>query len=52
MEFEDIIDKVNIQGQQREEEEGEGYFGEAELNEDGEEFLDDYDEEQEMEFNE
>ena len=57
MEFEDIIDKVNIQGQRKEEEgeeggEGEGYLGEAELNEDGDEFLDDYDEEQEMEFNE
>ena len=31
---------------------GEGYLGVAELNEDGDEFLDDYDEEQEMEFNE
>ena len=30
----------------------EGYFNENELNEDNEEFIDDYDEEQEMEFNE
>jgi hypothetical protein len=64
LEFEDVIDKVNIQGQQKgqgeEGEEGggggegeeEGYLGEAELNEDGDEFLDDYDEEQEMKFNE
>ena len=52
VEFEDIIENINIQGEQREEEEGEGYFAEAELNEGNEEFLDDYDEEQEMEFNE
>ena len=52
MEFEDVIDKVNIQGQQEEGEGEEGYLGQAELNEDGDEFLDDYDEEQEMEFNE
>ena len=52
IEFEDIIEKINIQGEKREEEEGEGYLGENELNEDNEEFLDDYDEEQEMKFNE
>ena len=52
IEFEDIIEKINIQGEKREEEEGEGYLGENELNEDNEEFLDDFDEEQEMEFNE
>jgi len=54
LEFEEVIEKINIQGEQKEEgeDEGEGYLGQAELNEDGDEFLDDYDEEQEMEFNE
>ena len=32
--------------------EEEGYIGEEELNENNEEYLDDFDEEQEMEFNE
>ena len=52
MDFEEMIEKINIQGDRKEEDEEEGYIGPAELNEDGEEYLDDYDEEQEMEFNE
>uniref|UniRef100_A0A6C0BSM6 Uncharacterized protein n=1 Tax=viral metagenome TaxID=1070528 RepID=A0A6C0BSM6_9ZZZZ len=52
--YDDVdIDNVNIPNLVPDnEEKEEGYFNENELNEDNEEFLDDYDEEQEMEFNE
>ena len=49
--YEDIPENI-IQNIVPDDQEGEGYIGEQELNEDGEEYLDDYDEEQEMEFNE
>jgi len=58
IEFDDIADKINID-QFREEKdkngenpEEDGYIGQGDLDEEGEEFLDDYDEEQETEFNE
>ena len=54
IEFEDIVNKVNVDQFQKvgETEEEDGYLGAAEMDEDNEEFMDDFDEEQEMEFNE
>ena len=49
--YEDIPENI-IQNIAPDSQGEEGYIGEQELNEDGEEYLDDYDEEQEMEFNE
>ena len=54
IEFEDIIDKINIEQFKNKEEntDEEGYIGNEDIDEEAEEFLDDFDEEQEMEFNE
>jgi hypothetical protein len=58
IEFDDIADKINIdqfrEGKDKDGEnpEEDGYIGQGDLDEEGEEFLDDYDEEQETEFNE
>lgn len=55
IEFEDIIDTINVDQFKRNNEENpeeDGYIGQDELDEEGEEYLDDYDEEQEAEFKE
>lgn len=55
IEFDDIADKVNVDQFKRDNEENpeeDGYIGQGDLDEEGEEYLDDFDEEQEMEFNE
>ena len=55
IEFDDISDNINVDQFKREGEENpeeDGYIGSGDLDEEGEEYLDDYDEEQEMDFNE
>ena len=50
----DIIDTINVDQFKRDNEENpeeDGYIGQGELDEEGEEYLDDFDEEQEMEYN-
>ena len=58
IEFDDIVDKINVdqfkenKNNNGENPEEDGYIGQVDLDEEGEEYLDDFDEEQEMEFNE
>ena len=55
IEFEDIninIEQFKTGGDKEDNEDELGYIGSNEMNEDGDEYLDDFDEEQEMEFNE
>ena len=58
IEFDDIVDKINVdqfkenKDNNEENPEEDGYIGQGDLDEEGEEYLDDFDEEQEMEFNE
>ena len=55
IEFDDISDNINVDQFKREGEENpeeDGYIGSGDLDEEDEEYLDDYDEEQEMDFNE